>query len=591
MSSNEQTSTHLHLDWDRNWDPEAGLWWHDAPGHTASVADRKRVHCGPEAAYRLLVAAQADALGSVDVTAVLGALRGTQLKDGHPGRGGFPWYVEEENVSDGHASFFNGLPLCALCGAYGDRLSPSDQTQLLDILAELRVAALRHVGRHGIHYPNEYLGDWVCAWLAGELTGVTDDDAMLLEGVRDAAEYWLDHCWGWGEHLSDSYGSICLDELSLVLLMAKRLPEVTRDCLLQLLGELLAINDQFSPGPRVPAIRNYAFKRVPTGLDYRRHVQPLPRDATLQQDDGLGQRLPTCSALHRTASGSTWLPLGHTLHELGWHDIVPSEAARRPSVTVPCVGGAKAIAHVEEEVRLGSLSRFPLMPTAEHPTWGLSWQCFPVALWRPQSAWGYFQWETLEEGIRRSHPAQEKYRAYLGNALTMGVRPPIVGWTYAIQHEGELVAMRVMPMIAASWDELLDRFRLVGQRDGVEVRQSDGCWSQLVLDCGPRTISVQSVSLSGGPAPELVRASEDIHDWQVRCPRNELTKRRALVTLWGISLSGPVIEAPTIEPDPEAPPMPRGHESLALRIRWQWPNRTWRLKIDLTEAEPLQEVV
>ena len=79
-------------------------------------------------------------------------------------------------------------------------------------------------------------------------------------------------------------------------------------------------------------------------------------------------------------------------------------------MVIPCADNARAVVHLTEDVRLGSLTRFPLMPTAEHSTWGLSWQCFPVALWSPSGVWGFFQWETVENGRRHSHPAREMVR-------------------------------------------------------------------------------------------------------------------------------------------------------------------------------------
>ena len=204
--------------------------------------------------------------------------------------------------------------------------------------------------------------------------------------------------------------------------------------------------------------------------------------------------------------------------------------------------------------------------------------------------WGFLQWETFEAGKRRSHPAVEKYGEYESRSLTSSVQPPIVGQTYTRQQDGELLALRVMPAIAAAWDELIDRFRIVSTQTKIISEFSDGNWSQLVLDCGSHHIGLQCLRLSGGLEPAQARVNGEMLDWSVCYGKDDLADRRAAVNLWGISLSGPVKKAPVILPDPQAPPMPRKHESLALLVSWEWPNCSWNLRVNLRDREPLGHI-
>ena len=581
------------LDWQKDWDCESGLWWYETAGHLDSrVAVPSRVRRGPGSAAMLLVAAQAGALSEVDVGKVLGGLRASQILDGGADHGEFRQYLEEEVVFDTHSTFFTGLALCAFYGAYGGRLDGAVESQVRELLADMRVAVLRHVGYEHFHYPNEYLGDAVCAWLGGELLDDDSEMSCVAEGLERVADYWLEDGWGWGEHLSDIYGNICIDELSLLLLLGRRLPARLREKLTRLFHNIMAIDDFFAGGPRVPSIRLYAFMNVPRSFCYRDHIRPLPADALLEQDQEVqGFRAPNCCAPYRTASGGTWHPLAGTLDELGWHKLAKQreDVSGTRSRRIRCVGGSSATAFVDDDVRMGSLSRFPLMDSAEHLTWGLAWQCFPVSVWQRGGMWGYLQWEVLEDGRRRCHPAMAKFDDGV-RAMTRAVNPPIFGRTYGLQEGGDLVALRVMPAIAAVWEELIDRFRLVGGHSRIVSQSCEEDWSQLVLHCGGREIAVQCLRLSGGAGPEQVRCGDQVVDWSVCYRERELVDRRGSVNLWGISLSGAVAESPVVRPDRGARPMPRGLDAQAVLIDWDWPGRSWKLRVDLTQYKPLQYV-
>ena len=576
---------YANLDWKKNWNPALGLWRHYEPDYKSQLAN---VHCSTDAVSRILVAAQAGCLDQVDVLGVLTVIRDMQVLDGGDKHGMFRLAFEEEfSPGDDHGVFLGGIALLTLWAVYRQDVDDASRELLSEILIDIEQYCLLRAKAGAIFYPNEFLGYAVCAWLAMDFFQLTQGRRDLLELLERSADYLNEH-WGWGEHLSGLYGRICIDQLSALLLLAKDLPHELYDKFRTLLVELVELDDFFAGGPIVPAIRNYAFIQIPTGWYYRDHIRPLPPDATFDPDYSVGLRLATCSTQLKTANGKTWLPIGHTFHELGWHKLVGEKqtALSQRSKTIRCVEGTSAIAYIDNDLRLGSLSRFPLMPSAEWTTWGLAWQSFPVALWQQDKMWAYPQWEVFEAGKKRSHPAIEKYDT--PRSLTTLVQPPIAEQTYSQQQEGELLALRVMPAIVSAWDELIDRFRIVGVNTKIVSESSKGNWSQLVMDCGSRQIAIQCLRLSNGLEPKQVKVNDEILDWSVCYDKDDLTDRRAAVNLWGVSLFGPVVKAPVVLPDPQATPMPHGEDALALLVQWEWPNCLWNLKINLMDVDPLQ---
>jgi hypothetical protein len=64
--------------------------------------------------------------------------------------------------------------------------------------------------------------------------------------------------------------------------------------------------------------------------------------------------------------------------------------------------------------------------------------------------------------------------------------------------------------------------------------------------------------------------------------------RRLVVTLWGISLEGPITQGPVLEPVRPQPLVPRDPAEQAWRITWRWPGREWKLEVDPLAAEALR---
>ena len=554
------------LNWTEGWDEAAGLWRQEGPGHTTPVSRLACVHSVPTASSRLLLAAQIKELGTVKCENILRALREMQVREGKR-RGCLRWYLEEPGPVDTNAAFFVALGLIPLRLCHGGELDALSRETLDAILRDLRTWFDQQAEGRQFYYPNKFLGDVVCAWLLGEICGAPSPSLASI--MEDAARYWHEHGWGWGEHMSDGYSRVCLDELSLLLLFSRHLPADLLTLYTGLFGELLAIDDAYGEGPRVPAIRTYDLLNRPSRLPYRSLIRPIPTPSTLTEVQILRV-------------------LGSLFYAHGWERLAPPTGEpRRGSLRVPCYGGTHADAWLAPDIRVGGMSRFPLMASADYPSWGLSWQSMPAAFWSPEGVWGFWQWETDENGVVRAHPATDKRSAYLGNALTSQVRPPIAGRTFSLMKDGNLLVLRVMPTIVSAWARVTDRLRLVEPTVCVETRSSSAGWCQRFIRLASRTVAIQCVPLMGRfdattPAPVPVERREPVRlaDWDLNLERAALGEAMAMVTLWGVSVDGEVVAPPLFEPCSDTPLEPRAGEQRAWHLTWRWPGATWDVRID-----------
>ena len=253
-------------------------------------------------------------------------------------------------------------------------------------------------------------------------------------------------------------------------------------------------------------------------------------------------------------------------------------------MSVACFDGAVATGYIEDNIRLGSMSNYPIMDGIEHLTWGLSWQCYPVTLWKPQGDWAFLQWQTVEDGQVRAHPAN-----YNGGpvALTLSVDPPYVGETYSYQNGGNVLVVRIMPQIAGSWQSVSDLFKLTNRTASVESCPLGAGFEQLLLKYADCTVSVGMIPITGQPFPRMWYEDNTLY-WGTFCSGTELAAQEthAVINLWGISLDGEITRGPHIEV--VEPIDPSRTEAMQKRnIKWAWPNgEVWCVQID-----PLSEDV
>ena len=561
------------MDWMLDWDPEVGLWWRTGtPGHTRATATLTRMHSVPDAACKLLAAAQAAELDSLPVAEVVATIRRHQeTRPENRAYGCIRWYAEDPEVDDINAGFFTTLPLLLLKLCYSRKMPAAALSDMDHIFRDAIHWFRKETGEIGpMNYPNKFLGGLVCHWLLTEVLDAKEDVPALADRMRVAGAYYREG-WGFGEHMSDTYCGVLLDELSALLCAATRLPPDLKALYSELLNQLVAIEDAFDGGPRVPKIRSYSYVTSPTHLlRYRHKVQAYQYR---KDEDLLAQ----------------WIRVktGPLLNERGWHSLVGPALPPQREVVIPCFDGAKATAAVESDIRIGSLSRFPLMINTE----GQHAQSFPVCFWRPEGDWGFLQWSAVENGQEVGLPMLHAYSALTPKVLTKSVRPALAGKTYAVQKGGDMVVFRKMPGLVRSWARVSDGLRLVNGHAQVTERASGERWWQLLLDYPGRQVSVHHVEIMPDlyPAarlkPRLETVSPTVQDWKVSADEKVLNGVGELFLLWAFSLAGEVREPPRIRAwrDGRTPEM-------RWDIEWQWPGIKWRLRVDPHGPEPLREV-
>jgi hypothetical protein len=515
-----------------SFDDSVGLW-KQKKGHTKAVQGFSEVHGGPGAADKLLAAGVEGRLDQIPTGRILGVLKSMQATEG-PKRGCFRWYYEEPEVQDTNAAFFIGLPLITFRLAYGEKLSAADRATLDDMMANLRVWFGHEVDQPTFRYPNKFLGDLVCAWLLTEINGEVPRN--LIPCMREAAKYWKTNNWGWGEHLSDGYSKVCLDELTILLTLGKNLPPDLRTEYEGLRDELLALGDAYAGGPRVPTIRSYAFLKPPEEKEWMNYREKV-RAWNGKEDFFTGFAAMRAIAYSR-----------------GWHDAVPKPAPAATETDVPCFAGTHARAVIDGPIRLGAMSRYPIMKDIDHATWGLAWQSMPVAAWHSSGVWAFLQWESVENEVRRSHPASNRFIYDIGNILTGKADPGPIGQTFSIRKGSTFIILRRMPQMAPDWTELTDRVRIVGKGEFKQeiVGDANSSWHQLRLTLSPgqpteRQLRIGFVDLSGTRTPAVSTRPDVALDWSFAHTVSKQPSAAApAVGLWVWSLGTGVDSAPMV---------------------------------------------
>jgi hypothetical protein len=544
------------LDFDNRWDEQIGLF-KIAPGrrgHSLDCFGRKDLHPLPDSVAFIIHAAQTGQLAEVDTIRILHNIRKCQFTD-PARRGQIKWFLEDQDRPDANAPFFICLGLIPLKKLYADSLAPAAQTVLDEILAEVLHYFLRKADSAAYYYPNSYMGDLLFAWMLNEDYGTPDQEKQLQARLADAGAYWVDRHWGWGEHMSDSYSKVCCFELSLFLLLARKLPAELRALYLKALHQLLAIDDLYGGKPRVPALRSYAFEAPPQTQSFR----SLIRDWT--PDDVI-----TISNLP---------PVGQLLNRLGWHELAPPAAPTTPParIAVPCYNGTIARAFIKNSFRIGAMSHFPVMEKTPY----LPWQCFPVAFLHDDGDWGFLQWTSEEDGATYAHPSHTKdYDIERG--LSTKVRPPLTGTTSCLEHQGNMIVLRRMPSVSLSWTRFADRLRIVTPTASWSEQQlNDQCSTACLTWPDGQMLSIARVTFSAVPKHQPAQTTGSFLDWELEY--GDFPGMNETVTLWAFAVDAKITEPPRIVFENRRF-RPADPENRPFELQWQAGNHRWCLQAD-----------
>jgi hypothetical protein len=551
------------------WDDSVGLWQNPKIASQEGDTGGAVVHNSRFNAGTLLLAARYGLLDDPRFERTLRALREMQS----PISGNFRGHLEDETVKDSNYAFFVSRVLLLLREGYADQMTAESAALVDEILNGVYPWFMQNAMHDKAFYPNAYLGDLVCARLIQEITDrPAGEVAKLKERMVQSARYWEENGWGWAEHMSDTYAGVCLDLLSQYLLFTKDVNTPLYAKYQKLLNNLMTIEDLYGDGPRVPALRSYSFNGRGPNENYREKVVPwnpsqIPQSHFWRETD-----------------------LIHAMFfDVGWQTrLAPPVEAARSWVSIPCFGGEVAQAVLKDEIRLGSVSRFPLMSNAENLNWGLGWQSFPVAFWTPQGDWGFLQWQTVEDGQVKAHPANDRTGA---RALTAKINPPVCGQTFSIQRGGDLLVVRIMPRIMQTWETVSDSFKLINGTAEVADASVDASFNQMLLSYSNQTVSICSIPSEAGVSAALEEQGNTMY-WTLNYTPSTMggaDSLKMIVDIWGISLNGPVTDVPVIEWE-ETTDIPLVEVQQKRRLTWQWPQTRWDVIIDPMTENPLRSV-
>lgn len=549
------------------WDDSVGLWQNPKIASHEGDVGGAVVHNSRFNAGTLLLAARYGLLDDPRFEQALRALREMQS----PTSGNFRGHLEDQTIKDSNYAFFVSRVLLLLRTGYADQMTAESAALVDEILNGVYPWFMKNAMHDKAFYPNAYLGDLVCARLIQEITArPADEVAMLKERMVQSARYWEETGWGWAEHMSDTYAGVCLDLLSQYLLFTEDVNTPLYATYRKLLNNLMAIEDVYGEGPRVPALRSYSFSNRGTRRNYRTRIAPW--NPLQVQESHFWRESELIYA---------------ALYDAGWQErLAPPVEAARSWVSIPCFGGEVAQAVLKDEIRLGSVSRFPLMPHAENINWGLGWQSFPVAFWTPQGDWGFLQWQTVEDGQVKAHPANDRTGA---RALTSKLNPPVCGQTFSIQRGGDLLVVRIMPRIMQTWESVSDSFKLINGTAEITDASIDPSFDQVLLSYSNQTVSICSIPSEDGVRAVWEEQGNSKH-WKLNYVPTTMggsDSLKMIVDVWGISLNGPITDVPIIEFEADRS-VPLAAAQQKRRLTWQWPCTKWDVVIDPQEEHPFQ---
>jgi hypothetical protein len=542
------------IDFKSRWDNEAGLFLiaPEKKGHSLDCFGQKDLHSLPDSVSFMTYAAQMGRLDEIDCERILENIRKCQFTDENR-LGQLKWFLEDHDKPDKNASFFICVGLVPLKKYYSKELGVKCSDLLDEILSRTLHFFIKKCKSGGCYYPNSFLGDLVFGWLLNEMYGNEDEDECLRNILDDSVKYWIEGHWGWGEHMSDGYSKVCSYEISMLLLMSERLPETTRKLYMDALAQLLEIEESYGGKPRVPAIRSYAFEKLPTTTLFRQSIRNWLPDEIM----AIGN-LP---------------PIGQLLNKLGWHEMVPPMAKPQKEIKVACFNGTEASALIEDDFRIGAMSRYPIMECTAY----LPWQVFPVAFMHNDGDWGFLQWVAEEDGITYAHPSHTNNYG-IDRGLSAKVRPPICGNTFSVREGGNFLVLRRMPSISMAWTKLIDRLRVISPVSQFAEGISDDRFSTLLFKWpNGRILSVARVTISDVPVHMSPHFDGKVLDWDIEY--TAFPDMNDTVTLWAFSVDAEINEPPTIRKGVMRK-RPTDPENSVFDLEWKAGEHFWRMKID-----------
>ena len=499
LSESEQRLAHTIRAAQLNQSSEDGWIVTQSGGHTPETYDRTQVRSGRETAVGYLLNRLSGTSSDHEDLRMIERLL-SLVNDDPASRtfGCMRWYAEESAVSDTNAAFFSVFPLVVLEIARPE-LIPMDHLRLIrTLLARTTPWFAAECSEPRLYYPNKIISDGSMLLGIGTLL---EDDAVTTQALsflREWNSYTDDRGWGWGENISLGYQRVILIALRLAIRAATPVDAVLAADLSRHEEAILAEAAFHDGAEFVPTIRSYNF----SGSAYKGSLCY----ALIGHPDNDFQALAK-------QSGQAWakaIALLLFADELSGRQYAAPAVPRGRSCRV--FDRSTAVTWIGDGIRLGSVSRFPVMPDHyQQSGWGLGWQSFPVSALVGSVGVSKLLWYAKSGDTETTHP-------YYGddglhrNYVLAGKRPYPAVVTHAAQRDGTAIVVRSISRIHDHAIDVADQWLFKRGRGSVTER--DGWYLQLTADTAlavrPLYAFRSGCSKLEPPKPVVVEAGDDL---------------------------------------------------------------------------------
>ncbi len=463
-------------------------WFRSAkPGHTQETLDVGHPASGRETAVYMILARCTGELSAAQGEGILDALLTLVVTDPDEETFGcMRWFQEETQVWDTNAAFFTLMPFLVLEAVFPHALSEGEWDRVRELCRRTAPWFEREASEAHWYYPNKVVSDVAVLWGVGCFL----KEPYLCKRAGIFAEDWIEYTrhqgWGWGENLSLGYIPVIL--VAVRFLIRSGSGETWIPDLIGLERELLEIAHFCDGKECVPSIRSYNFSGADRAGDVLQWVignPSVPEDVFAK-----GRELPWKTFL---------LYLLYSDREAIWtHSVPPVPRSKQIRV----FNGYDAVSWVGTGIRLGTCSRFPVMPGHyQHETWGLGWQSFPVSALIEGYGVGRLQWRTETGGSVNTHPTTGPNGIYR-NYRIFGQNDCAEPVTFSHQ-EGPLavVVRSVKHAVLEDGPEVSDEWWFP---DGCGTWEQSGAWWVLRSDRVALAVQPLAVYSGTGPSPHVV---------------------------------------------------------------------------------------
>jgi hypothetical protein len=468
------------------------------PGHTKETLEVPHPASGRETAVYMLLARLAGAMDAEAGLAVLARLEDLVVEDeADPHYGCMRWFAEETQVWDTNAAFFTLMPFLVLQAVDAESLSAAEWDWVGVICRKTLPWFVKEAAEPHFYYPNKVISDGAILWGVGHFLGDEEVCAQASAFVGEWVTYTRERGWGWGENISLGYIPVMLVAMKFLIRTGEGQAWVKEMAGLE--AELMEIV-RFCDGLECcPSIRSYQF------------------DGKAEVDSSLWSLVahPDYPPL-RTASMPE-LPWKTLLMMLLYHEglakseYVPPEVPREKQFRI--FEEQLAYSWAGKGIRLGSCSRFPVMPGHyQHEHWGLGWQSFPVSVIFEDAGVARMQWRTEKAGTVNTHPTSGKKGIYRNYRMSDGNDVAAVV-THATQKgPSALVVRSIKNWVSLEGRGLSDEWWFPWKTG--QLRRHGDWWIFKQGDCvlALKALSVYEASADGEawrPAEALVSEDQD----------------------------------------------------------------------------------